>query len=271
VIAWHRRGFARFWAWKSRRVGRPPLAPEIVALIAQMACDNPLWSRRRIANELAKLGYAVGKDAGAKYMPRPARRPPRPPSTTWATFVRAHLAETLAIDFLTVPTATFGVLYVFFVLSLERRRVLHVNVTAHRHATWAGQQVVEALGPEEPAMRRLIRDRDGIYGKAFNTRERAPRARALRHRAAVTVAKRIRGAIRGHAASRVARPRRRSWRATLAPFGSPARRILHRDRPHMSLAGDAPVHRPIEPPGRGRVVARSRVSGLHHRYVRIAA
>ena len=70
VIAWHRHGFARFWAWKSRRVGRPPLAREVVALIAQMARENPLWSRRRIANELSKLGYNVGKDAVAKYMPR---------------------------------------------------------------------------------------------------------------------------------------------------------------------------------------------------------
>lgn len=56
-------------------------------------------------------------------------------------------------------------LYVFLVLSLERRRVLHVNVTAHPNATWAGQQIVEALGPEEPPMRHLIRDRDGIYGR----------------------------------------------------------------------------------------------------------
>jgi putative transposase len=63
VITWHRRGFVRFWAWKSRRIGRPPLAPEIVTLIVQMTRENPLWSRRRIASELAKLGHEVGKDA----------------------------------------------------------------------------------------------------------------------------------------------------------------------------------------------------------------
>src|SRR5579859_1496951 len=77
VVTWHRRGFARFWAWKSRRVRRPPLAPELVALIVRMARENPLWSRRRIANELAKLGHDLGKDAVAKYMPRPASHPPR--------------------------------------------------------------------------------------------------------------------------------------------------------------------------------------------------
>jgi hypothetical protein len=57
-----------------------------------------------------------------------------------------HLASNIAIDFLTVPTVTFNVLYVFFVLSLDRRRILHVNVTAHPFAAWAAQQVVEA-GP----------------------------------------------------------------------------------------------------------------------------
>ena len=66
VIGWHRRGFALFWAWKSRHVGRPPLAAEIVALIERMARENPMWSRRRIANELAKLGHDVGKDAVAR-------------------------------------------------------------------------------------------------------------------------------------------------------------------------------------------------------------
>ena len=132
VIAWHRRGFARWWAWRSRPVGRPPLAPELVSFIEQMSRENPLWSRRRIAGELAKLGHAVDKDTVAKYMPKPAPRPRRPPSQTWKTFLRNHLEGTIAIDLLTVPTVTFNVLYVFFVLSLDRRRVLHVNVTAHR-------------------------------------------------------------------------------------------------------------------------------------------
>jgi transposase InsO family protein len=166
LIAWHRRGFARWWAWP---VGRLPLAPELVSLIERMARENPLWSRRRIASELAKLGHAVDKDTVAKYMPRPTRSPRRPPSQTWKTFLRNHLAGTIAIDVLTVPTVTFNVVYVFFVLSLERRRVLHVNVTAHPHAAWAAQQIVKAIGADFlPAY--LIRDRDGIYGAAFDAR-----------------------------------------------------------------------------------------------------
>jgi putative transposase len=153
VVAWHRRGFARFWAAKSRRTGRPPLASEILELIVRMATENPTWSRRRIAAELSKLGHDVSKDSVAKYMPRPAGRPGRPPSTTWGTFVRMHLTGTLAIDFLTVPTATFRTLYVFVVPSQVRRLLLHVNVTALPHAAWAAQQMVEATGPEVHAVR----------------------------------------------------------------------------------------------------------------------
>jgi putative transposase len=165
----HWRSLPHWQAQNPGRVGRPPLADEIVALIERMATENPLWSRRRIASELAKLGHEVGKDTVAKYMPKPTRCRPRPPSSSWAAFLRLHLAGTIAIDFLTVPTVTFNVLYVFFVLSLERRRVAHVNVTAHPYAEWAAQQIVEAVGPDV-SFERLIRDRDGIYGGAFNAR-----------------------------------------------------------------------------------------------------
>jgi hypothetical protein len=95
-------------------------------------------------------------------MPRPTRQPRRPPSQTWKTFLRNHLAGTIAIDFLTVPTVTFNIVYVFFVLSLERRRVLHVNVTAHPYAAWTAQQIVEAIGADfVPAyLRSLLRQID---------------------------------------------------------------------------------------------------------------
>lgn len=75
----------------------------------------------------------------------------------------------LAIDFLTVPTATFGVLYVFFVISPERRRVLRVDVTAHPYAAWVAQQMSEAVTPDVVA-ERVIRDRDRIFGAVFDKR-----------------------------------------------------------------------------------------------------
>ena len=269
VIGWHRRGFARWWAWKSRRVGRPPLAPELVSLIEQMAVENQFWSRRRIASELAKLGYAVDKDTVAKYMPKPAQRPRNPPSQTWKTFLRNHLAGTIAIDFLTVPTVTFNVLYVFFVLSLERRRVLHVNVTAHPYATWAAQQIVEAIGAElVPA--RLIRDRDAIFGAEFDARVNNLGVRQIRISPRSPwqngYAERWVGTLRRELLDHVIvlgeRHLLRLVRQHVAYYNS--------DRPHMSLGGDSPVTRDVEPPTAGKVIALPRVGGLHHRYSRAA-
>jgi transposase InsO family protein len=268
VIAWHRRGFARFWANKSKPIGRPPLAEEIVALIVRMAHENPTWSRRRIAGELAMLGHSVDQSTVAKYM---GKRPPSPrrPSQTWGTFVRNHLVGTIAVDFLTVPTVTFGILYVFFVLSLDRRRVLHVNVTAHPHAAWTAQQVVEAIGPDI-SVSRLIRDRDSIFGSAFNARI----GNLGVHQMLIAphspwqngFAERWVGTLRRELLDQVIvlgqRHLLRLVRSHVAYYNN--------DRPHMSLAGDAPASRNVEPPAAGKVVALPRVGGLHHRYSRAA-
>jgi putative transposase len=269
VISWHRRGFARFWAWKSKRIGRPPIKTEIAQLITRMAKDNPRWSRRRIAMELAKLGFRVDKNTVAKYMPKSCPRPPRP-SQTWTTFVRNHIAGTIAIDFFTVPTVTFDVLYVFVVLSLERRRILHVNVTAHPHAAWTAQQIVEAFGAEG-TFRFLIRDRDRIFGAAFDQRVNNLGVRQLRIAA--------RSPWQNGFAERLVGTFRRELTDHLIVLGE--RHLLRRvreyakfynaDRPHMSLAGDAPAGRAIESPESGTVVALPRLGGLHHRYARCAA
>jgi putative transposase len=268
VIGWHRRGFIRFWARRSRCAGRPPLDPAIVELIVRMVRENPTWSRRRIASELAKLGHVVSKDTVARYMPR--RRPrPRPPSQTWGTFVRNHLPGTLAIDFLTVKAATFGVLYVFFVLSLERRRVLHVNVTAHPYAAWAAQQMIEAVAPDVVA-ERVIRDRDRIFGAVFEKRllgmgleqfRIAPRAPWQNG-----FAERFVGTIRRELLDHVIVLGERHLFRLVRDYV----RFYNDDRPHMALDGDAPAGRAIEGPERGDVVALPRVGGLHHRYSRAA-
>jgi len=269
VVAWHRRGFARFWAWKSRRRGRPPLDATIVALVERMAGENPLWSRRRIASELAKLGHNVDKDTVAKYMPKPGRRPRQPPSTTWRTFVRAHLAGTIAIDFLVVPTVTFNVLYVFFVLALDRRHLLHVNVTSHPHAAWTAQQVVEAIGFDTGFLR-LIRDRDRIYGSLFNARvnnlgirqlKTAPRS-PWQNGYAERFAGTLRREILDHVIVLGERHLLRLVRLHAAYYNE--------DRPHMALGRDAPVPRGVEPPSSGCIVSLPRVAGLHHRYARAA-
>jgi putative transposase len=90
----------------------------------------------------------------------------KPPSQTWRTFLDNHVKTMVSVDFFTVPTIRFQVLYVFLVLAHDRRRVLHFGVTDHPTAEWTVQQLREAF-PWETAPRYLLRDRDRIFGADF--------------------------------------------------------------------------------------------------------
>lgn len=167
VCRWHRLGFRLFWKWKSTwgPPGRPKVSRELRTLIRQMSTGNPTWGAPRIGQELALLGYELAESTVAKYMVRSSK----PPSPGWRTFLENHAREIAACDFLTVPTATFRILYCFVVFSHDRRRVLHFNVTAHPSAHWTAQQVTEAFPFDEPP-KYLLRDNDSIYGDAFRQR-----------------------------------------------------------------------------------------------------
>src|SRR6516225_6441639 len=143
VIAWHRKSFRLFWTWKVRlgKTGRPTVAREVRHLIRRMCRENPSWGAPRIHGELLKLGINIAESSVSKYMVRCRK----PPSQTWRTFLENHAQQLVSIDFFTVPTIRFQVLYVFLVLAHDRRRVLHFNVTAHPTAEWTGQQLREAF------------------------------------------------------------------------------------------------------------------------------
>jgi hypothetical protein len=135
---------------------------EVRDLIRKTSRENPLWGAPRIHGELLKLGIEVGETSVSKYMVRHHG----PPSQTWRTFLENHAKTMVSVDFFTVPTIRFQILYVFLVLSHERRRIVHFNVTAHPTAEWTAQQLREAF-PWDTAPRYLLRDRDRIFGKDF--------------------------------------------------------------------------------------------------------
>ena len=141
VVRWHRHGFRCYWRWKSRRRGRPAIDPEIVHLIRRMCRANPLWGAPRIHGELLKLGIEVCETTVAKYMIM--RR--GPPSQAWKTFLENHVKETMALDFYMVPTATFKVLFVFVILSHDRRRILHFNVSELSDVNYFGRSVTTKM------------------------------------------------------------------------------------------------------------------------------
>src|SRR5215217_8256654 len=145
VLRWHRRLFRWHWRRTSQAPApahRPPLAPETIALIREMAAANPLWGAERIRGELRKLDIRVAKWTVQRHMR--GARPPRRTGQTWATFLRNHASEIWACDFLPVTDGLFRTLYAFVVVALGTRRVVYVGVTRHPTDAWVAQQLREA-------------------------------------------------------------------------------------------------------------------------------
>jgi transposase InsO family protein len=268
VIAWQKQRFREYWRRLSQRgkLGRPPISKEIRALIRDMWRANPTWGSPRIVGELRKLGITVAKSRVEKYRPR-IRKPPSP---TWKAFLNNHVKDIVACDFFTVPTLQCRVLFVFIMLAHERRRIVHVNITEHPTAQWTAQQIVEAF-PWDTAPRYLLRDRDSIYGEAFQDRvghlgiaevKIAPRSPWQN-----PYCERLIGSIRREALDQVIVLNARHLRRMLRSYVD----YYHTWRPHRSLAMDAPEPRVVQPSELGPVRKQPEVGGLHHHYERIAA
>src|SRR5260370_15656682 len=132
VIRWHRTGFRMYWSMISKvrkQVGRKRLSREVRKLIFRMVAENPTWGAPRIHGELLMLGFDVSERTISRWMKR-APRDPRP-AKRWRAVLANHSAAIAAMDFFTVPTITFGVLYCFFVISHDPPRILHFNITKH--------------------------------------------------------------------------------------------------------------------------------------------
>ena len=130
-----------------------------------MAINNRIWRAERIKGELLKLGIVVSKETVKKYVNR-ARKglPPRNQGQTWSTFIKNHAGETWACDFLQTYNLFFRMVFVYFIIELGSRRIVHYGVTRHPSDLWVAQQVREAT-PYQEGPRFLIRDNDSKYGE----------------------------------------------------------------------------------------------------------
>ena len=267
VISWHRKGFRLYWAWKSRhRQGRPNVSTEIRDLIRKMSAANPRWGAPRIHGELLKLGLEVSQATVAKYMVRHRK----PPSQTWRTFLKNHMTTMVSADFFVVPTITFRLVFVFVILSHDRRRPVHFALTTNPTSEWTAHQLVEAF-PWDSAPRYLLRDRDGVYGTLFGDA-----ARSIGIREILTAAQspwqnsyveRFIGSIRRECLDHVIVFNEAGLRRVLKSYFD----YYDHSRTHLALDRDAPISRKIQPRELGRVVELPEVGGLHHRYERRAA
>jgi transposase InsO family protein len=264
LLRWHRKGFRRYWRWKSRNCGgRPPISAELRALIRRMSLENKLWGAPHIHGELLKLGFTVAQSTVAKYMAKPGDGRS---GQSWGTFLRNHRPHIAAMDLFVVPTITFVQLYVLVIVRLSRRELVWVNVTAHPTADWIAQQISEAF-PWDEAPRYLIRDRDGAYGAVVTRRLRAMGIRDKPISAGSPwqncFAERLIGTIRRECVDHLIVLGEAHLRRVLVEFAA----YYNGSRIHHSLSKDAPFHRTIEHVG--SITSRPILGGLHHQYYRL--
>src|SRR6266851_502351 len=269
VVRWHRNGFRLYWSLISKvrkQVGRKRLSREVRKLIFRMVAENPTWGAPRIHGELLMLGFDVSERTISRWMKR-APRDPRP-AERWRAFLENHREAIAAMDFFTVPTITFGILYCFFVISHDRRRILHFNVTKHPTSSWIIQQLREAF-PFATAPRFLIHDRDAKYGTEVPAAIRSLKISAVRTSFASPwqngVAERWVGSCRRELLDHVIALNERHLKRLLSDYV----RYYHDDRTHLGLNKETPNRRSCSAIV-GRVFSCPRLGGLHHRYDRAA-
>ena len=163
VIRWRKRKFSEFWRRKSQgKAGRPSIPKEHIAFIKRISSDHPEYGEDRIALELEiKFGIRHSSRTVQKYMVK-SRRGPRD-SQTWRTFLKNQTKAIWTCDFFTQYTIRFHVYYIFVIMEIESRRVIHFNTTKYPTLDWIKQQLRNACFHEQP--RFIIHDNDGKYGQ----------------------------------------------------------------------------------------------------------
>ena len=192
-----------------------------------------------------------------------AARRPKP----GAPVLQNHASDIWACDFFTVPTLSFRTLYVFFFIEHGRRKLVHLNVTAHPTADWVWRQLIQAT-PWGDQPRFLLRDRDASFGKSFASRARAIGIETVlspfRCPQANGIAERMVGTFRQQCLDHVIVLNERHLLRLLTEYVE----YYNGSKPHRSLELSAPQPRLrlLRPLDGGRVVARPVLGGLHHEY-----
>jgi len=250
-------------------MGRKRIGIELREIIFCMVAENPTWGAPRIHGELTMLGFDISERTVLRWMRRAPRSPE--PAKRWAAFLSNHREAIAAMDFFTVPTLTFGVLYCFFVIAHDRRRILHCNVTRHPSSAWAMHQLRETF-PYDSSAQYLIFDRATNFNeevistiKSFSIQ---PKRTSFRSSWQNGIAERWVGSCRRDLLDHVIVLNERHLKRLMHEYG----RYYHEDRTHLALNKETPAYRAAAKNtemGR-KVMSMPKRGGLHHRYDRAA-
>jgi hypothetical protein len=290
VIRWQKRRFREFWYRRSRRgrPGRPRIRRHHAQFIRRISGDHPEYGEDRIALELElKFGIKHSTATIRKYMVR--RTGPNQPSQSWRTFLKNQADAIWMCDFCVQHTVRFKALYIFVIMELGSRKVVHINVTEHPTLAWVKQQLRDATFEEQPKF--LLHDNDGIFGqlgkpvtvdvngkkvscrssldvwlaetrgiRGVPTPYHAPNAQAH--------VERLIGTLRRELLDRILVWNEGQLRAVLAEYTS----WFNEGRVHQGIRGipDPDPELAGEKPADGKLVARPICGGLHHDYRSVA-
>lgn len=266
VIQWHKKGFKLYWRIKSNhKGGRPKIEKELRTLIRQMAFDNPLWGVPRIHGELLKIGFCISQSTVLRYMPKGNGRTT---GQRWKTFLKNHSRKIISVDFFTVATVNFKIVYVLVFLEHSRRKIIHFNITSNPTSLWTAQQLRNSLLDRENP-KYIIRDRDCIFGNYFNestsnfgikqivTSYRSPWQNGY--------VERVIGSIRRECLDHLIIINENHLRNVLREYVS----YYNKYRTHLGLNKDSPEARSIQ--SNGEIEKKPVANGLHHYYFRKVA
>jgi putative transposase len=189
------------------------------------------------------------------------------PGKRWLTFLANHREMIAALDFFTVPTVTFKLLYCFFVIEHGRRKIRHFNVTQHPTAEWVVQQLRAAF-PEVGPLRYLVLDRDTKFNSDVLAFLKAtglkPKRTSIQSPWQNGIAERWVGGCRRELLDHVIPLNEEHLRRLVRAYIS----YFHEDRIHDGLGKDTPNRRLIQnkPCPEAMVLSSPRLGGLHHRY-----
>jgi putative transposase len=266
LLRWHRELFQFYWRRKSQ--GKPKITPETIALIQEMAKENRLWGAERIRGELLKLGIEVSKRTIQRYMPKEKKTGSS--TQNWATFLKNQTSGIWACDFTVVYDWLFRQWYVFVVMELKTRRIIHTGVTKYPTDKWTAQQLREAT-PWGKGPKYLIRDRDKKYAAHFTavagsikevkTPYRTPEANG--------VCERFMGSLRRECMDHILIHDDKHLRQVVTEYAA----YFNQERPHQGIEQRIPdqYDQTRSKPTRGQITSKAILGGLHHSYSRIAS
>jgi len=263
LLRWHRELFQFYWRRKSQ--GKPKISPETIALIQEMAKANRIWGAERIRGELLKLGIEVSKRTIQRYMLK--ERKSRSSTQTWAIFMKNQAGNAWACDFTVVTDWLFRQWYVFVVMELKTRRIVHTGVTKFPTDEWTAQQLREAT-PWGRGPKYLIRDRDRKYAMHFSTVAAGIKELKTPYRTpqANGICERFMGSLRRECLNHILIYDDKHLERVTTEYTS----YFNQERPHQGIEQRIPdwYDQTRSKPMRGQVTSKAILGGLHHSYLR---